>query len=194
MDLFLTFTCNQKKHFGVKKIRNWIDSGDWKQHFPCYVEYTIDGQKEINTAIEQSAASLLLRNWMETKILFIKYLLHSKSSCLKSVSNIFARDEYQKDAGNLPHIHAMISIDWKELNQEQKSFVEDLVSASVCDIVPTKDVASLIEKGIMKKNMNTMKLLNYQQIYLLTFAVQDVLDAFQMVMVRMHLFAENQTI
>ena len=140
MDLFLTFTCNQKKHFGIKKIRNWIDSGDWKQHFPRYIEYTIDGQKEINTAIEQSAASLLLRNWMETKILFIKYLLHSKSSCLKSVSNIFARDEYQKDAGNLPHIHAMISIDWKELNQEQKSFVEDLVSASVCDIVPTKDV------------------------------------------------------
>ena len=39
----------------------------------------------------------------------------------------------------------------RALNQEQKSFVEDLVSASVCDIVPTKNVASLIEKGIMKK-------------------------------------------
>ena len=28
MDFFITLTCNQKKHFGVAPIKNWIDSGD----------------------------------------------------------------------------------------------------------------------------------------------------------------------
>ena len=30
---FLTFTCNKSKHFGLKKIKNWIDSVLWKNHF-----------------------------------------------------------------------------------------------------------------------------------------------------------------
>ena len=33
MDLFLTFTCNQKEHFGIKHIREWIDSQEWQNHF-----------------------------------------------------------------------------------------------------------------------------------------------------------------
>ena len=47
---------------------------------------------------------------------------------------MFARDEYQKDAGNLLHIHAMININWDGLNEEQQYFVEELMRASVCDI------------------------------------------------------------
>ena len=53
---------------------------------------------------------------------------------MKSAGDMFARDEYQKDAGNLPHIHAMITINWGGLNEEQRYFVEELMRASVCDI------------------------------------------------------------
>ena len=53
---------------------------------------------------------------------------------MKSAGDMFARDEYQKDAGNLPHIHAMININWDGLNEEQRNFVEELMRASVCDI------------------------------------------------------------
>ena len=31
MTHFLTFTCNMKKHFGTKVIRNWIDGDEWKK-------------------------------------------------------------------------------------------------------------------------------------------------------------------
>ena len=33
MDYFLTFTCNQKEHFGMSKIKRWIDEGEWMKYF-----------------------------------------------------------------------------------------------------------------------------------------------------------------
>ncbi len=31
MDYFLTFTCNQKEHFGMSKIKRWIDRDSWER-------------------------------------------------------------------------------------------------------------------------------------------------------------------
>ena len=69
-------------------------------------------KKYFNTAIEKIAASIFLINWILKKIIFIHYLLRSKYICLGLVVDIFARDEYRKDDGNLPQIYAMISINW----------------------------------------------------------------------------------
>ena len=33
-DMFLTFTCNTKKHFGTKPIKEWIDDNAWKRNIP----------------------------------------------------------------------------------------------------------------------------------------------------------------
>ena len=33
MTFFLTFTCNQAMHFGVKLIKNWVDSGALKKYY-----------------------------------------------------------------------------------------------------------------------------------------------------------------
>ena len=33
MHYFLTFTCNQSKHFGTKMIKNWTDGTDWQYYF-----------------------------------------------------------------------------------------------------------------------------------------------------------------
>ena len=113
MDFFLTFTCKQKDHFGTKRIRSWIDEGLWKKNYPNFNKLTPNQQDEITAAMEQSAAGLLLRNWLETRKLFLNYLLRSTSSAFKSVGDIFARDEYQMDQGNLPHIHALLKLDGK---------------------------------------------------------------------------------
>ena len=151
MDLFLTFTCNQKEHFGVKCIRNWIDSGDWKQHYNEYRFLSDSEQDEVNKAIHRSSASLILRNWMETRALFLQYLLKSESSCFQSVSDIFARDEYQYFVGNLPHIHLMLRLNRDKIQSENfLSFIEDLVRASVVDLVRSEEVEDMIEKGLMK--------------------------------------------
>ena len=39
MDLFLTFTCNQSEHFGVKNVKNWIDGYLWEKTFLCFRIY-----------------------------------------------------------------------------------------------------------------------------------------------------------
>ena len=36
MTHFLTFTCNMKKHFGTKVIKNWIDGNKWKKKIPNF--------------------------------------------------------------------------------------------------------------------------------------------------------------
>ena len=58
---------------------------------------------------------------------------------MKSVGDIFAKNKYQKDYGDLPHIHTMIHINWGGLNEEQQSFLEELVISSACDIVRAEE-------------------------------------------------------
>ena len=43
----------------------------------------------------------------------------------------------------------MISINWDDLNEEQRSFVEELVSTCVYDIVHAEEDGTIPEKGIM---------------------------------------------
>ena len=59
----------------------------------------------------QAATPLLLRNWMETRILFLEYLYDSTTSSYAPVDVMWARDEYQDSVGNLPHIHLIKFID-----------------------------------------------------------------------------------
>lgn len=47
MDYFVTFTCNQSKHFGTKPIKNWLDWGGWKRHVKDYDRMTSEEQDEI---------------------------------------------------------------------------------------------------------------------------------------------------
>ena len=38
-DIFLTFTCNIRKHFGTKPIREWLDDNEFTMHFPTWDAY-----------------------------------------------------------------------------------------------------------------------------------------------------------
>ncbi len=42
MDFFLTFTCNQNDHFGMKFIKRWIDNDEWQKHFTLFDSYSHD--------------------------------------------------------------------------------------------------------------------------------------------------------
>ena len=96
MDLFLTFTCNMKKHFGTKIVKEWVDGEEWKKSFDGYEEHDEFEKKEIDQALSQASSTLLLRIWQEVCELFLNYLKESPSSPYKNVLTIFARFEYQK--------------------------------------------------------------------------------------------------
>ena len=96
MDVFLTFTCNMKKHFGTKIVKKWVDSGVWKKRFPNYYDLDPSEKEEIDQSVLEASSSLLQRIWQEVCHLFLKYVKNSPKSPYKSVRSIFARYEYQK--------------------------------------------------------------------------------------------------
>ena len=79
--------------------------------------------------MKQSAAVLILRNWMEVRKIFINFLCNSGSSPYTPSEAIFSRDEYQADVGNLPHMHLMISLDIDSMTSEQIEKMDDLIRA-----------------------------------------------------------------
>ena len=58
---FLTFTCNQRDHFGTSNIKNWVDGDEWKSNYPNFYQLELDEQKEIQCAMIEASAGLLLR-------------------------------------------------------------------------------------------------------------------------------------
>jgi hypothetical protein len=110
-DLFLTFTCNQKCHPGVKHLHEWKESMDWSRYIPRYSRMTIMQHNEIKHSFELAYGAILGRVWYQVRRIFLKYLTYSKTSVLRKVRHAFWRDEYQDDVGNLPHIHGMIALD-----------------------------------------------------------------------------------
>ena len=89
-DFFLTFTCNMKKHFGTKPIKEWIDGDEWKSNFPNFDNLTPKEKMEMKNAIDQAAAPLLLRAWNESCRFYLDYLKKSPHSPFKSVDTICA--------------------------------------------------------------------------------------------------------
>jgi hypothetical protein len=149
-DMFLTFTCNMKEHFGTKPIKEWIDGDLWKRNFPDYHHLNSSQQLEIKNALNQAAAPLLLRAWNESCRIFLDYLKKSPSSPFKNVDSIFARHEFQSTVGNLPHIHAMLKVKWENLSQEERECVNDCIRASVLDIVRVDEVQRHVDEGLFK--------------------------------------------
>ena len=150
MHYFLTFTCNQKLHFGTSPIKNWIDGDEWKHCFKDFFDRPQWEQQEIHNQLIQAAGPLLLRNWLEARTFLVEYLRGSESSPYFPAECIFVRDEYQDHKGNLPHIHMMISIKLEELNSEQKERLDDLIRASPGELVKPHEVQGYINEGIFQ--------------------------------------------
>ena len=148
MDFFDTYTCNQLHHFGVKGIKSWVDSIEWEKEYEGFHFLDSSSQKEIRNAMSQASSTLLLRNWQEVSKLFVEYLYKSPTSPFKRVGGIFVRYEYQKDAGNLSHIHLILQVLWDELTDEEKAFMHDIIRASKNEIIRPEEAQQLIDEGI----------------------------------------------
>ena len=79
---------------------------------------------------------------------FFGFLKTCPSSPLKNESSLFARREFQGQAGHLPHILAMIKINW----DKSRKFVKDCIRASVLDIIKVGKINRLIDEGPIKNS------------------------------------------
>jgi predicted GIY-YIG superfamily endonuclease len=148
-DYFLTFTANQSCHFGLKPIRKWIENKGWASIYPGYNDLNETYQREIDDAVNQASAGLMLRVWEEVSILFLEFITKSPHSPYLNVKATFARREYQSNSGNLAHSHIIIGINEAELTREQKAFVDNLACGSVFDVVRCDNIEKYIKKGII---------------------------------------------
>ena len=143
----MTFTCNTKKHFGTSAIKNWLDNEQWKKSIGGYEDLDIYEQKEVLDSMIQAGGVLLLIIWEEVTKLFLRFIMQSSHSPYKSVLSMFARKEYQELTSKLSHIHLMLEVNWKKLNENETKFVNDLCWCSLLDIVRPSEVQKLIDDG-----------------------------------------------
>ena len=151
MTLFLTLTCNQSKHFGIRRIKSWIDSDEILQHWDSKtMEIDDQEKKELRKAIHQAAPTLLLCNWMETRSILMLYIAKSPENPLGHVIKMFWRDEFQDNVGNLPHVHALLCLKETMDTNEGREFLQNLIRASIGDIVREDEVDEYVQEGILE--------------------------------------------
>ena len=153
MDLYFTFTMNALLHFGVSKLREWINSKGWTKHYPNWDKLQDFEQEEVVDCFEQSGLQPILRNWLETRELFLSYIMNAEHSPFGECGAFFARDEYQSDSGNVPHIHGIMQVKkGTRTNEQQREFLYGLVKGSVCEMITKDEVDKMIKEGVMNES------------------------------------------
>ena len=76
------------------------------------------------------------------------------------MSTLFARHEFKGQAGNLPHIYAMMKVNLDELSYEAKLFVDDCIRASILDIIKVEEINCLIDEGLIKMSSKGRNITN----------------------------------
>ena len=151
---FITGTCNQSHQFGIRNIKKWIDSDGPLENFPHYHELLPQEKDEVKKAIQQSAGTLILRNWMEVRKIIFKYIAESPEKPLGTVDLIWFRDENQETVGNLPHVHGLLKIKEDKPTPEGRAFIESKIQASIADLIPYNRLQELITKGLLSSQQD----------------------------------------
>jgi predicted GIY-YIG superfamily endonuclease len=144
---FYTQTVNQSGFFGIKPVKDWIDSKEYESLlFEGRGAMTYEEKNEIRKAGKESSCIPLLRQWMEVSEVFMTYIARSEEYPLGKVENIWWRHEYQTAKANLSHIHALIRLEASE-NQDD---ILDRIRGMVGDIIRPEEAIGFIEKGVLE--------------------------------------------
>ena len=86
---------------------------------------------------------------MEVRKLWLEYITYSTTSILCRVTNVFFRDEYQEESGNLAHIHGLVALYDEDMsNEEFRVFVSGLQKSAVCDLFPASEIERYKDEGL----------------------------------------------
>ena len=146
---FLTFTANHSAHPGLKFLHHWKSSMEWTKYVPNYENLSQFERKELKQSMEECYGVHIYNNWNTVKHILLLHIKHH-ITVLGTTTAIFVRDEYQSMEGNLCHNHLILLIDKSTMNSESERFIQDLVRASVLEIVKTdSDLPKLLENELL---------------------------------------------
>jgi hypothetical protein len=150
MNLFLTFMANQSIMFGLKALKAWIDSDGWMQNYDG-VEYLTSAQiTEVRKCLHNASATLLQRHWLQVCRLLLKYITNSDEKPAGDINCLFARDEYQGGAGNLPHIHAIVRVNHDATDPHAVDAFQDRIRGFVGDIIRVEEIDNYVAEGLLR--------------------------------------------
>ena len=99
---------NQSEHFGLAKLKQWLDSDEIVDQFCLRNDTTAMTRHNRQQLIISGSAMFMLCQWMEISMIYMNYIAFSDEHPLGEVKHIWWRHEYQDTMGNLSHIHALI--------------------------------------------------------------------------------------
>lgn len=145
MDLFLTWTCNQSKHPGIRQLYNWKEGKKWIDMITDSTHMSDLEINDIRKSMDMAYSHVLSRTWLEVRELWVEFILRSTTTKVGPVQLGFFRDEYQGESGNLSHIHAIVKLDRQRMeSKEFREFVGDLQKNDIASIVKEDDVKEFI--------------------------------------------------
>lgn len=96
-DLFLTLTCNQSKHPGIRHLFDWKKSMKWTAMVPDWKYLSQREKDEVSKSFEMAYMSVVSRSWLEVRKLLLEFIAKSTSTVLGKVLPVFWRDEFQEE-------------------------------------------------------------------------------------------------
>ena len=145
---FLTLTANQREHPGISHLHHWKSSMKWTRNIKNFDSLSYFEKNEFKRAMEQAYGTHLYGNWYSVKYILLHYI-KERCSILGTVLAIFARDEYQKNVGNISHNHLILAVDKRSMNKNTEHFIQDLIRTSVLETVKSDiDIQRLLENMV----------------------------------------------
>ena len=156
---FGSHSANQHDHFGLKSIKEWIDSDELHKltmnellDHKCTSTETL--QDQCKTSIMECSTIILLRHWQETTELYMNYICHSPEEPLGKVMHAWYRHEYQEAAGNLSHLHYLLWLD----PCEDENTTLGRIRGSWLDFITPNEVQQFINDGMNIEDADVLKI------------------------------------
>jgi hypothetical protein len=148
---FVTFTCNQRDHFGLKKITSWLTGDEIIEEFQKDI-ISYDDKLRLRETLQENSAVLITRQWTKVATLFMTYIAKSSEEPLGKIKDILWRFEHQEPVGNPPHIHGVVTREplpeGRERQKELKKILERIRGSSY-DLIRFEETEGLIKEGLI---------------------------------------------
>lgn len=149
-DGFVTYTCAQNEHPGIRHLYDWKESKQWMSLIPDHKSISDDEVRDTEMSFEMNYSHVLSRCWLEVQRIWIELIMRCTSSMLPRAKYSLFRKEYQEDSGNLSHLHALLSFDrGARTNEEFMNFISELQKNSVVDLMDPDLIEGFKQDGLV---------------------------------------------